>query len=89
VRAKQRGRQKFVHLMAKTMISARDARLARAIFHSDAYFREVIKVIEKLQDVCLTFFKKYNSSATLAQLVGNANEQMRYLNARHLDFLPI
>ena len=37
------------------------------IFHSDAYFREVIKVIEKLQDVCLTFFNKYNSSATLAQ----------------------
>ena len=40
-----------------TMISARDARLARTIFHSDAHFREVTEVIEKLQDVCLTFFK--------------------------------
>ena len=65
--AKQRRRQKFVHLMKKKTISARNAHLARAIFHSDAYFREVIKVIEKLQDVCLTFFNKYNSSATLAQ----------------------
>lgn len=45
------------------MISARDARLAHAILHSDAKFREVI---EKLQDVSLTFFKVYCGPAMFA-----------------------
>ena len=45
------------------MISACAACLARGIFDSDAYFREVI---EKLENASLTFFKIYCSSATFA-----------------------